>query len=125
MSSIADTYRAAFDALKGGDPSGFIDMLADDVTWHQIGAETLHGKDTVAQSMLSMEGMDFDIDLHDAVANDKHLVGLVTARVDVGGGQTFTYRTAEIAHFDGAGKVTERWAFSDDTHAIVQFFAQF
>ncbi len=38
------------------------------------------------------------------------------------GGQTLTYRTAEIYHIRD-GRVTERWAFSDDTAAITAFFA--
>jgi ketosteroid isomerase-like protein len=37
------------------------------------------------------------------------------------GDQSFTYRTAEIAHMKD-GKVTERWAFSDDTQRIIEFF---
>jgi ketosteroid isomerase-like protein len=32
------------------------------------------------------------------------------------------YRTAEIMHFRD-GKITARWAFSDDTAAINEFFA--
>jgi len=38
------------------------------------------------------------------------------------GDQTFSYRSAEIYHMRD-GKVTERWAFSDDTAAINAFFA--
>jgi hypothetical protein len=41
------------------------------------------------------------------------------------GGQSFSYRTAEIYHLDEEGKITERWAFSDDTQAISAFFSQF
>jgi hypothetical protein len=40
----------------------------------------------------------------------------------VRGDDTFTYRTAEIMHVED-GKATERWAFSDDTAAIVAFFS--
>jgi ketosteroid isomerase-like protein len=50
-------------------------------------------------------------------------VGLVTATVKVGD-QEFTYRTAEIMHIAN-GQITERWAFSDDTEAINNFFGQF
>jgi ketosteroid isomerase-like protein len=37
-------------------------------------------------------------------------------------GKTFKYQTAEIVHIKD-GKLTERWAFSNDTAAIVAFFA--
>jgi len=38
------------------------------------------------------------------------------------GGRTLRYRTAEIFHIRD-GKVVERWAYSDDTAAIIAFFA--
>jgi ketosteroid isomerase-like protein len=73
------------------------------------------------ESMSMLEGIDFDLDLHDVTASDDHVVGLVTATVRAGD-QEFTYRTAEIAHVTD-GKISERWAFSDDTAAIIDFFA--
>ena len=39
------------------------------------------------------------------------------------GDKDIRYRTAEVAHVNAEGKVTERWAFSDDTQAIKDFFA--
>ena len=59
--------------------------------------------------------------LHDVVANDDHVVALVDATA-TRGGRTLNYRTAEIVHVRD-GKIVERWAFSDDTAAIVAFFA--
>ena len=59
--------------------------------------------------------------IHDVVANDEHTISLVDATA-TRGGKTLSYRTAEIMHIRD-GKVTERWAFSDDTAAIVAFFA--
>jgi ketosteroid isomerase-like protein len=55
------------------------------------------------------------------VANDDHTIALVDATA-TRGGKTFTYRTAEIYHIRD-GKIAERWAFSDDTAAIIAFFA--
>jgi hypothetical protein len=40
------------------------------------------------------------------------------------GDDEFSYRTAEITHVLD-GKVFERWAFSDDTQVIIDFFARF
>jgi ketosteroid isomerase-like protein len=59
--------------------------------------------------------------LHDVVANDDHAIALVDATA-TRSGRTFTYRTAEIFHVRN-GKIVERWAFSDDTAAIIAFFA--
>lgn len=116
----ATVYRTALEKFMAGDESA-ADLIADDVVWWQIGAEALHGKQAVLDSMTNFEGLDFDIELHDVTASDDHVVGLVIATVDAGDGP-FTYRTAEIAHIKD-GQITERWAFSDDTEAIARFFA--
>jgi len=60
-------------------------------------------------------------ELHDVTASDDHVVALVRAHATKGD-QTFDYNTAEIFHLRD-GKVSERWAFSDDTAAIVEFFS--
>jgi len=118
----AALMRAGFESFNAGDPEAFGEMLADDVVWHTIGGETLHGKQAVASSMSGMEGVEFEGKLHDVVGNDDHVVGLVEAHVKAGGDE-FSYRTAEIMHV-ADGKVTERWAFSDDTQAIVEYFSK-
>lgn len=118
----AAMFRSAFDSFNAGDADAFGSMLADNVVWHEIGGETLHGRDAVASSMSGMEGVDFEGSLHDVVGNDEHVIGLVEAHVKAGDHE-ITYRTAEIMHVED-GKVTERWAFSDDTGAIGEFFGK-
>ncbi|HEX2404424.1 MAG TPA: nuclear transport factor 2 family protein [Acidimicrobiia bacterium] len=119
----AALYRRMLKRFEEGDPDAFEDALADDVVWWQIGsAEPVRGKAALVQSMQGMDGVDFQVDLHDVLATDDHVVGLVTATVRVGDEQ-FSYRTAEITHVVD-GKVIERWAFSDDTQAIIDFFAR-
>jgi ketosteroid isomerase-like protein len=116
----AKLYRQGMEASMN-DPEAFAQLLDDDVVWWQIGSPPLRGKEAVLQAMSGYEGLDFQADIHDVVANDDHVVGLVTATVRTGD-QEFTYRTAEIAHVKDE-KVTERWAFSDDTQAIADFFS--
>jgi uncharacterized protein len=115
-------YREVHEKFSAGDYEAIFDALADDVVWHQIGGPTLHGKEAVRDSMAGIEGagVEFAVDLHDVVGNDEHVIALVEATVGMGG-ENFTYRTAEIAHMKD-GKVTERWAFSDDTQRITDFF---
>ena len=55
------------------------------------------------------------------MGSDQHAVVLVDATA-TRGGRTLRYRTAEIPHIKD-GKITERWAFSDDSAAITAFFA--
>jgi ketosteroid isomerase-like protein len=114
-------YRAAHAAFASGDLEAFGAMLAQDVVWNTIGGETMHGAEAVADSMSGLAGLEFDISLHDVVANDDHVVGLVEVHVTAGD-RDIKYRTAEIHHVNAEGKVTERWSFSDDTQAITDFF---
>ncbi|MCH7582300.1 MAG: nuclear transport factor 2 family protein [Acidobacteria bacterium] len=115
-------FRQAMEAFNAGDSAGFVDSLAADVVWHQIDGGTLNGRDAVMASMSGFADIDFTGEVHDVVANDDHLIGLINAHVKVGD-QEISYRTAEIIHMSD-GKITERWAFSDDPQAIVEFFSQ-
>jgi uncharacterized protein len=98
----------------------FAKLLADDVEWHELGKdEPIHGK----AALMGGGPRDYDfveMKTHDIVANDDHAVALVTTTAKRGD-KTLTYRTAEIYHMKD-GKITERWAFSDDTDAINRFF---
>ena len=118
----AALFRERFEAFNAGDAETFGAGLAEDVVWHSIGGETTHGREAVASSMSGMTGVEFEGTLHDVVGNDDHVVGLVEAHVKVGD-KELSYKTAEIMHVSD-GKVTERWAFSDDTAAIADFFGQ-
>ena len=66
---------------------------------------------------------DFTItaELHDVTASADHVVALVKAHA-TRGDQTCDYDTAEIFHIRD-GKISERWAFSDDTARITEFFS--
>ena len=116
--------RAMFEAFDTQDVESIRANMAEDVVWHMIGGETVVGLQALAEMMAAAEG-DFRIEteVHDIVGNDEHVIALVNATA-IAGDQTFSYRTAEIAHVKD-GKVTERWAFSDDTEAINRFFGQF
>jgi hypothetical protein len=118
----AAAYREAHAAFASGNLEAFADMLAHDVIWNTIGGDTMHGAEAVANSMSGLAGLEFDINLHDAIANDDHVVGLVDVHVTAGD-KDIRYRTTEIHHVNAEGKVTERWSFSDDTQAITDFFA--
>jgi len=118
----ATKYREVMEAMNAGHPEQAADLMADDIVWWMIGSEEpLRGKQALMDSMSAFPGVDIKVDLHDVIANDEHLVALVNATATKDG-RTFQYRTAEIHHVKD-GKITERWAFSDDTEAIAKFFA--
>jgi ketosteroid isomerase-like protein len=119
----ATLARTAIEAMSQGDLQRLDSLIADDVVWHYIGgSEPLRGKDQL-RAMGPGSDRDYEITatVHDVLGTDDHAVALVEATA-TRGGRTFTYRTAEICHVRD-GKVTERWAFSDDTGAIAAFFA--
>jgi uncharacterized protein len=118
---MADHPNAAIiRRLYESEDSGPWDIVTDDVVWHVLGRdEPYRGK----EAMRSIPRGDYEFvgeSTHDVIANDEHAIGLieVTARR---GSETLTFRTAEIYHMRD-GKITERWAFSDDTEAVKRFF---
>jgi ketosteroid isomerase-like protein len=118
----AKLVREGLEAFDRRDIQAYADLIADDIVWHQIGAPDLHGKQAMAEQM-SVNTGDYDItaEVHDVIANDEHAIALVNATAHRDG-REFRYRTAEIMHIRD-GKLVERWAFSDDTEAIKNFFA--
>jgi ketosteroid isomerase-like protein len=117
----AALVRRMSDLVASGDLQGAAAFLADDVVWHEIGRK--EPRRGVAELAASMGQVDYTISgsVHDVVANDQHTVALFDA-VATRGARTFSYRVAEVYHIRD-GKITERWAFSDDTQAIADFFA--
>jgi ketosteroid isomerase-like protein len=121
----AAMVRKMLDDLNSGNPQGLADGMADDVEWHEIGRrDPIVGKAALAErfGMGSGTPPPYEIkgELHDVIANDDHTIALASAHATKDG-RTFDYRVAEIYHIKD-GKVTARWAFSDDTGAINDFF---
>jgi ketosteroid isomerase-like protein len=114
--------EAARTMEETGDMTSEIELLSDNVVWHEIGRdEPIRGKQALAERFASMpEGGSITTQTHDIVGNDDHVIQLLTATATMGD-QSLVYRTAEIYHMKD-GKVTERWAFSDDTDRINKFF---
>lgn len=120
----AAIVRRTLESFNTGDMQAMADGLDDNVVWHEIGnPNPVMGKAALAARITGSEQPDYEItgELHDVVGNDDHTIALVTAHA-TRGGNTLTYRVAEIYHMRD-GKITERWAFSDDTEAITKFFA--
>jgi len=121
----AAVVRRLGQAFESGDMAAMAtageQLMADDVVWHEIGrAEPRRGK---AELRAGMGEVDYTITAktHAILADDDHVIVLADATA-TRGGRTFQYRVAEIYHVKD-GKITERWAFSDDTAAITAFFA--
>ncbi len=119
----AAKIRATADQVEQtGDMSSAFEDVSDDIVWHEIGSdEPIRGKQALMERFSGMpEGASIKTETHDVLANDEHAIQLVTATATMGD-QQLVYRTAEIYHMKD-GKITERWAFSDDTDRINKFF---
>jgi ketosteroid isomerase-like protein len=116
-----EVVRQMTEALTSGDFETAGTYLADDIIWHEIGrAEPRRGK---AELQANMGEVDYEITgtLHAIIGDDEHVVALIDA-TGTRAGKTLDYHVAEIYHVKD-GRITERWAFSDDTAAITEFFA--
>jgi uncharacterized protein len=117
----ATVVREMNEAMVSGDTEGAASRVADDVVWHEIGrSEPRRSKAELAASMAEWSGYNITYEVHDVLASDDHVIALGTATA-THGGRSLIYRTAEIYHVRD-GKVSERWAFSDNTKAITDFF---
>lgn len=118
------SVRSWSDKFASGNWDEMMNALADDVEWHEIGrSEPTRGKAALGERMSQSWGdVTIEAETHDIVGNDEHVVQLVNVTAKRGD-ETFKYRTAEILHVRD-GKVTARWAFSDDTARIMEFFGQ-
>ena len=108
----AALYRRAFES---GDFSG---AVSEDIEWWEIGSpEPVRGRDAfIEHRRESARTWDITADLHDVVANDSHVVALIDATARDEGGDSITYREAEVLHVRD-GEFTHRWALADDTEA--------
>ena len=113
------------DALERAGKDGLgplLGLLADDVEWHEIGRpEPIRGRDALIAHLSRDTGWHIVPFLHDVLASDDHVVALIKSHASRGE-HTLNYKVVEIYHLRD-GKITARWAFSDDTEAIARFFA--
>lgn len=116
----ANAYRRAKQALESGDADGFLDWLAPEVVWWDIGAtEPLVGRAQVATHLGRPGSATIVEEIHDLLANDEHLVALIHARVEHGE-EAFSLSWAEVHHFDDEGRVAKRQAFPSDPSAAAR-----
>jgi ketosteroid isomerase-like protein len=122
--AAVDVVRRLNEAFQSGGPQAASELIADDIEWHEIGrTEGIHGKEALAARGQEPDAQSWDItgETHDIVANGDHVVALITAHAKRADGTTLDYKVAEVYHVRD-GKITGRWAMSDDTEAINRFF---
>ena len=110
--------REGFEAFKRGDIQAVSEQFTDDATWHGAGTSPFagdhRGKQAVIQNILNFAQtyQDINLEAHDFVANDKHVVALVNSSV-ARNGKTYKSQEAYVFHVNDDAKVSEVWAITD------------
>lgn len=109
--------RDAFAAFKRGDLQALSDTWTEDFTWHARGSVfggDFKGKDAalgaIARYPQTLE--DIELDFHDILANDKHVIALVNSSFKRGG-KSYRDQLVYIFHINDQAKATEAWIISD------------
>jgi len=116
----AKIVREGFDAFLAGDIEWLNEHLHENIVWHSPGSNVLsgdyHGRENVlAFFAKTVQIMRPGFDIHDVLANDDHVVVLLTVndtRND--NGDTWEGKGASIFHVDAEGRALEVWTLSED-----------
>jgi ketosteroid isomerase-like protein len=126
--SNADLFRRGYKAFGEGDMDTLRGIIAEDAVWHSPGNNQLAGDHKGVDSILGLFGKEFEItngtvnvELHDVLANDEHMVGLHTAR-STRNGKDYSSTEALVAHVSN-GKVTEFWLLPMDAKLFDEAWA--
>ncbi|HEV3165688.1 MAG TPA: nuclear transport factor 2 family protein [Isosphaeraceae bacterium] len=112
-----EVVRAAFDAFNRGDLKGLSDAWSEDFVWHARGSVfggDFKGKEAAigAIARYPQELQDIELDFHDFIANEKHVVALVNASFKRNG-KSYQDQLVYIFDFNDQGKETEAWLIAD------------
>ncbi len=110
--------RDGFDAFTRGDMQAVSEQFTDDAVWHGTGTTRLggdhRGKQAVIANILdfAQSYQDISMNLHDIVANEQHVVALVTTSVSRNG-KSYKSQETYVFHVNNDAKITEAWAITD------------
>jgi ketosteroid isomerase-like protein len=121
--------RRVYALFSQGEMEGFLEILADDVVWHVPGRCPISGEYKGREAVLGyfsaideLTGGTYRIsDIHDVVANDKHVVGLHHS-VGSRPGKTYDHDETIVMHVRD-GSVTEVWEVYADQYEIDEFWS--
>jgi len=112
---LGDAY-AAF--ARGDIDSIRNEYFHQDITFHVPGPSPLAGDFRGLDAVLAMfgelfaqTGGNFQIEIHDVLGNDRHVVGITTSHV-TRNGQARSYRNIHVAQMKD-GKIVEWWEFPE------------
>lgn len=123
-----ELIRSGYEAFMKGDMDTIDKVFADDINWHISGRNPLAGdrksKAEVFQffgKLGELSGGTFNLELHDIVGNDEHVVALVREQGSRAG-KTLDALSSHVWHVRN-GRATEFWAATYDAHAEDEFWS--
>ncbi len=115
--------RMAYDAQARGDIDAYLDLLSEDVVLHVPGRSRIageyRGKEEVRghfMEIASLWGGTFRTEIHDVLAGEEHVVGLVRGRAERDSGAVDLPRV-HVWHVRD-GKLAELWGHPEDQYAF-------
>lgn len=122
-----ELLRRGYEAYSHGDLDTVRSIFADNIRWNVQGDSPISGvyvgHDQVFgffDTLAKLSGGTFRIDIHDVLANDEHVVVLVTERAEREG-KTLVSTEAHVWHVSN-GKATEFWGLPADVAAVDAFW---
>lgn len=104
--------RQTYDKLTRGDYEGAAEEFTDNAAWHGFLVGDIKGKAAIKGAFEKLKQLNPTWQLHDALANDEHVVALHEIRVTAGG-KTAQARQAMVTHMSPDGKIEEMWTMGN------------
>ncbi len=121
--------RMAYDAQARGDIDAYLQLLSDDVVLHVPGRSRIageyRGKEEVRQHFSEIAALSdgtFRTGVHDVVAGEEHVVGLVRAQAKRDGA-TVDLPRVHVWHVRN-GKLAEVWIHPADQYAFDAYWGK-
>ena len=126
----ADLLRKGYDAFSKGDLDTIRnEVFSPDIVFHVAGRNPLSGDYRGVDEVLAffgrlfeLSGGTFALELHDAVANDRHAVGLSRSSAHREGKTLDGAKGVEVYHVQD-GRVTEAWLMIEDDYSYDEFWS--
>ena len=115
----AQLGRRLLDAFAGSGPEALLDATTGDVVWHSPGmnrfAGRFDGHDAIAARFdrLREAGISSRFEIHDVVANDRHVVALIHLHVENAQGARYDQPQVQVMHVRD-GRIAELWSMNQD-----------
>lgn len=124
----AELIRTGYEAFGKGDIETVLGNFADDIRWHVPGRNPIAGDYTGHAEITSffgklqeLSGGTFQLEMHDLLASDDHVVAIVDGRAERNGKALENGRGVHIWHVRD-GKATEFWGMVQDPYGADEFW---